>query len=240
MKIEKIIHQVWIGNLKAPELWMDSWKEKNPKWKYIRWDNENIFSRDWKCQKQIDYYRERSMWHGIADIVRYEILFEFGGIMPGADSKCIEPIDDLFDNDYELFAVSTKGNPKEWRREDRAEMKELPLFLSQFKDKSIISIAPIYAAKKGSEFLEKIIDEMRLKTDLKEPWKTTGNLFGADMIKKYNPRIKIFPMHQFLQYQPRTFGNPDNYVYIGKNKIYASHKWGTTKKCYQDGMKIKN
>lgn len=75
------------------------------------------------------------MWHGIADIVRYEILFEFGGIMQNLNSKCIEPIDDLFDNDYELFAVSTKGNPKkEWRREDRAEMKELPLFLSQFKN----------------------------------------------------------------------------------------------------------
>jgi len=30
MKIEKIIHQVWIGNLKAPEIWMNTWKEKNP------------------------------------------------------------------------------------------------------------------------------------------------------------------------------------------------------------------
>lgn len=237
MKIEKIIHQVWIGNLKAPEIWMNTWKEKNPSWKYIIWDNEKIFSRDWKCKKQIDYYREREIWHGIADIVRYEILFEYGGIMPGADSVCINPIDELFDNNYELFAVSTKADPKQWKRDDGQEMKELPLFLSQFNDKNIIAVAPIYAAKKENEFILKIIEEINKKEELGIPWKTTGNILCGDLIKKYNPKIKIFPMHNFLQYQPRTFGNPNNYVYRGSGKSYAIHKWGTTKKCYQDGMK---
>ena len=42
MNIPKIIHQIWIGNKPPPINLMNTWKEKNPDYEYILW-NENEF-----------------------------------------------------------------------------------------------------------------------------------------------------------------------------------------------------
>ena len=39
-KIPKIIHQLWIGNKPAPTNMMNTWKEKNPEFEYIFWNED--------------------------------------------------------------------------------------------------------------------------------------------------------------------------------------------------------
>ena len=92
--IPKIIHQIWIGPKSAPTKFMDSWREKNPEFTYIRWNEEEIKTRSLKlrCTKQINEMEEIN---GKADIIRWEILYQYGGVFIDADSICIEPIDDL-------------------------------------------------------------------------------------------------------------------------------------------------
>jgi mannosyltransferase OCH1-like enzyme len=231
--IEKNLHHIWVGPLPPPLKWMNTWKNNHPDWNYILWDNEKVFSRKWKCQEQIEFYKNKGIWHGVADLIRYEILFEFGGFMPGADSECLRKIDELFENDFELFAVSTKANVKDWAREDGKPIVELPIFLNQPEESR--PIAPIYAAKKGNEFVGKLIETLSKKKVLREPWKTTGNVFCMEMVRDHQPEIMIFPMHYFLPYHPRTYGTPVPYKYIGTDKVYATHKWGTTRKCYNEG-----
>ena len=46
--IPKIIHQIWIGPKSAPTKFMDSWREKNPEFTYIRWNEEEIKTRSLK------------------------------------------------------------------------------------------------------------------------------------------------------------------------------------------------
>jgi hypothetical protein len=235
MKIEKKLHQSWVGPNPRPTKWMNTWPEKHPDWEYIIWDNEKVFSRKWKNQHLIDFYKKKEKWHGVADIIRYEILFEYGGFMPGADSECLMPIDELFDDDKELYAVRCGGEISDWQRADGIKDDEVPPFLVR-EDKRLI--APVYAAKKGNTFLENLIKELSLipNENLDEPWKTTGNVFCANMLKKYEPEIVIWPMHYFIPYHPITIDAKTPYIYIGKDKIYAKHFWGTTHNNYNKGL----
>ena len=233
--IEHNMHHIWVGPLERPKKWMDTWPEKHPGWNYKLWDNEAVFGRKWRNQAQIDHYRDKGIWHGVADLVRYEILHEFGGFMPGADSECLLPIDELFENEYELFAVRCGAEPENWQREDGGKDETLPPFLTR-EDKRLV--APIYAAKAGNEFLEKLIDGLHdLDTkSLREPWRTTGNVYCSEMIKKHEPKIKIWPMHFFIPYHAVTIDARKPYIYVGKDKVYARHFWGTTNRSYHKGI----
>ena len=79
MSIPKIIHQLWIGPKPAPINLMNTWKEKHPDFEYIYWNEAEIVKRDFKfkCQDKIDEIEEIN---GKADIMRWEILYSFGGV----------------------------------------------------------------------------------------------------------------------------------------------------------------
>jgi mannosyltransferase OCH1-like enzyme len=95
--IPKIIHQIWIGDKPAPTNLMKTWKEKHPDFEYIFWNEQEIQARQLPltCFDQINAIPEIN---GKADIIRWEILYHYGGYFVDADSICIEPFDDLFTN----------------------------------------------------------------------------------------------------------------------------------------------
>ena len=80
--IPKIIHQLWIGPKPAPTKFMDTWKDKNPDFEYIRWNEEEIKKRNLKleCVNRIDEMEEIN---GKADIIRWEILYEYASFLRG-------------------------------------------------------------------------------------------------------------------------------------------------------------
>lgn len=46
----------------------------------------------------------------VADIVRLEILYLFGGVYVDSDTECVRPIDDLLIDDF-IISECSKGNP---------------------------------------------------------------------------------------------------------------------------------
>ena len=44
--IPKIIHQIWLGPNKRPDIWIDSWRDRfmkrNPHYKYMFWSEKEI------------------------------------------------------------------------------------------------------------------------------------------------------------------------------------------------------
>jgi len=54
MSIPKIIHQLWIGDKPRPSKLMDTWRDKNPDFEYICWNEEEMQKRKFifKCQKK--------------------------------------------------------------------------------------------------------------------------------------------------------------------------------------------
>ena len=90
MNIPKIIHQIWLGPNKRPDIWMNSWKndyiKQNPDWKYKLWTEKEINKLQLINRKQYDYEKH---YPGKSDIARYEILYQFGGVFIDADSLWI-------------------------------------------------------------------------------------------------------------------------------------------------------
>ena len=120
VKIPKIIHQLWIGKNPAPTNLMKTWKDKHEKegFEYILWNQREMKKRNFssKFTKKINKMPE---FNGKADILRWEILYEYGGVFVDADSFCIEPVTDLLEKysaffGYENEQVRGKGwAPKE-------------------------------------------------------------------------------------------------------------------------------
>jgi inositol phosphorylceramide mannosyltransferase catalytic subunit len=43
--------------------------------------------------RQLKIFRDGGYWDGVADLMRYEILFEHGGVYVDADSTSVRPLD---------------------------------------------------------------------------------------------------------------------------------------------------
>lgn len=202
MTIPKILHTVWIGDKPVPWHWINTWKEKHPDWEHILWDNDKVFGRKWRNQRHIDYLRERKMWSAIADVLRYEYLHEYGGFAGGADSVCLNPIDELFE-DEAYDAYTCYENEKVTGR----------------------LVSPLLGCSKGNPLANQLIEILGMKEKLGDTaWLTTGNLFMMHVIAALEyPRLKVFPSHVFL---------PEHHSgakYMGDEKSYATHMWGTGK-----------
>jgi mannosyltransferase OCH1-like enzyme len=96
-KIPKIIHQIWLGG-PLPEKykeWQKSWSLKNPGWQYRLWtdaDLEHFPFTDRKRFEQSPGPGER------ADILRYDILYHFGGLYVDTDFECLQAFDKVHES----------------------------------------------------------------------------------------------------------------------------------------------
>jgi hypothetical protein len=203
-KIPKIIHQLWIGNqAHQPSTLMDTWRDKNPSFEYIRWTEDEIVKRKMEltCQNRINEIPEIN---GKADIIRWEILYKYGGVFLDADSICISPIDDVLMEckcfaGYEheklrkgLIATGTMGFPPQH-----------PL------------------VKEAIEWIK------ANNVSRQAAWITVGPKLLTRMYDtgKYKD-MTVFPSYTFL---PIHYTKTE---YKGYGKIYAYQEWGSTKKSY--------
>lgn len=202
--IPKKIHQLWVGPLPRPDHWMKSWRELHPSWEYVLWDEERIRSTAFINQRHLEHYWRRECWHGVADIVRYEVLYYHGGIMPGADSECIRAVDELFaDNEYDAYAV--------------AEHETLAPGL----------LSPLLAAAPGSPFCGALILGLANKAEVNEPWRDVGNCHMRDTVALREwEGLKVFPSYLF---NPEHVSGRR---YDGTGPVYANQFWGTSRGLY--------
>jgi len=199
--IPKIIHQIWIGPKEPPTIPMDTWKDKHPNFEYIRWNEEEFIKRDMKfeCQNRIDSMEQ---WCGKADIIRLELLYKYGGVFLDADSLCIEPIDDLMDNNFLIY-------------ENEKVRKGLIA-------NGIMGFTPKHPfIRKCINFI--INNEVsQAKTGLL-PWQITGPVLITNTYNgnKYD-NIKILPSYYFLPIHNTGL------EYKGHGKVYSHQLWGST------------
>src|SRR6056300_893411 len=98
MNIVKNMIHIWVGPRPAPVKWLNTWKEKHPDWNYYIFTDEMLKNRTFHNQHLIDEYYRRGKFNGVADLVRYELLYEEGGFLPPADAICLHNTDELFDS----------------------------------------------------------------------------------------------------------------------------------------------
>lgn len=226
MTIPKIIHQLWIGPLPPPIKYMNSWKEKheNDGFEYIYWNEIELEKRGFKPQL-IDKVIEMEEINGKADILRWEILYEYGGVFVDADSYCMEPINYLVEK-YEAFAgyeneiVRGKG----WcddKKYDDVLASTHPLIAT-----GTMAFPPKHELPRlAIEWIKN--NETSVTKTKKRAWRTVGPglLTRLYWSKKWDDII-ILPSYYFLPV------HASGHCYNGHGKIYAHQEWGSTKQSY--------
>lgn len=203
MSIPKIIHQIWIGPHKCPMKFINTFREKNPDFEHILWNEQEIQNRGFKMEC-VNAFNSAPEWCGRCDILRWELLWNYGGIFLDADSVCLEPFDKwmlekngfaAYENETTragLVAVGTMGFPPKH-----------PL------------------CRAAIDFI--------LNNDIrnKRSWMTTGPVLLTNLLNtgKY-PDFTVFPSFYFI---PRHFTGD---TYHGHKKVYAFQYWGSTYQNY--------
>jgi len=205
--IPKIIHQIWIGDKPAPTNLMKTWKEKHPDFEYIFWNEKELQARQFplSCMEQINAIPEIN---GKADIIRWEILFHYGGYFVDADSICIEPFDDFFSHTTG-FATFENENV----RAGLVATGTMGFVPNHPLCRDIIKWI-------RSNESAKFIKETRA-------WYSVGPGLLTRMLESGNyPDFSVFPSNYFL---PIHFTGPK---YEGHKKVYGYQEWGTAKQSY--------
>ena len=122
--IPRVIHQIWLGDKLPPQAYLDTWKLL-PGFKYKLWTEEELSSLSMLNQDKYEYFLNKKVYHGAADIARVEILFHYGGFYVDADTKRLRLIPtDWFDNNF--FAVEAYPSPKWKYRITNGHMGSVP------------------------------------------------------------------------------------------------------------------
>lgn len=111
--IPKVIWILWFqGREQAPyivEKCMNSWIDKNPGWKVIILDSENL--NDFVTIK-VDSHLLDSLGLALkSDLIRLELLQKYGGVWADATTYCTTPLDEWIDESFadDFFAFATPG-----------------------------------------------------------------------------------------------------------------------------------
>jgi mannosyltransferase OCH1-like enzyme len=204
--IPRKLHIVWVGDdAKRPDNCIDTWRHKNPGWEIKVWGNAELMGQPWRNSKHMEAFAKRGELCGVADCMRYEILYEHGGFAIDADSTCVNPIPSWL-LDAEEFCC--------WENEIAR-----PGLLSN----------GYLAAKAGSAFIGQIIEDLCADklTDELMAWEFSGPLRLTEVWRNFQyPNLTIYPSHYFI---PEHFAGQR---YTGDGNVFARQFWGSTRKIY--------
>ena len=115
-RIPKIVHLIWLGPSPFPIESIENirtWLAHHPSWTFYFWtdrkrmppckDLQLRYIKDFTFQFLADEFQESQNWGEKSDILRYEILYQIGGIYIDHDANCLRPFDGLHTG-YDFYA----------------------------------------------------------------------------------------------------------------------------------------
>ncbi len=94
-KIPKIRHAIWVGGKPLPKIYKElnkGWKKLNPDWQHMIWTDKQV--KKLKLRNQAAYDKTKDPVEK-ANILRYELLYKYGGLYVDMDSQCLKSFTDL-------------------------------------------------------------------------------------------------------------------------------------------------
>lgn len=102
--IPRVIHRIWLGGGAMPEQYVEygrTWERLHPGWTMRLWTDDD-------APMPAGIERARALSER-ADLVRYEVLRQHGGVYVDTDIECRRPIDDLLDGVVAFSAYEEPG-----------------------------------------------------------------------------------------------------------------------------------
>ena len=107
--VPPVLHQIWVGSDPLPEqyaAYAETWQAHHPGWEYRLWTDDNLpamRNRD-LYDRAADLVPAANIGQFRADVLRYELLWAFGGVYVDVDFECLANIEHLI-ADAEAFAA---------------------------------------------------------------------------------------------------------------------------------------
>jgi hypothetical protein len=95
----RIFHRIWLDEPERPEFaaWRDRLQELHPDWEIRTWQDSSEFT--WLRNKDLFYkYLETDPFGRVPDILRYELLWRFGGVYIDTDFEPLRSIEPLLED----------------------------------------------------------------------------------------------------------------------------------------------
>ncbi len=185
-RINKTLHFVWIGDeSRCPHNCIETWRDHHPEWSVRIWGNKELREYPWINKNHMKAVEQTGQYCGVADLMRWEIIANEGGVAVDADSICLSTLPDWL-LDCELFAC--------WEN----EVLRPGLISNGF-----------VGSRQDNPLLKKIIDDVhqqkniatrfiwyKLKRKRKSAWRTTGpKLFSRIFFDMQYTDATILPSH---------------------------------------------
>lgn len=205
MTIPKTLHITWVGDeSRRPDNCIQTWADRNPGWTVKLWGNDDLANYGWYNARHMREMARREL-NGVADLMRWEILYNEGGLVVDADSVCVRALDDWL-LEHEAFAC--------WENE--------------LVRPGLIA-AGYVASVPENPFFGQIIQDLQAEPSVVHDlaWKTVGPLRLTEAHRRYQyTGLTILPSHYFI---PEHFSG---IRYAGPGPIYAEQHWGSTRRSY--------
>lgn len=100
------IHFIWLGSPLPKEFQAAflTWKKCHPGWEIHLWTEEKLPSFEWSNGYTKWLFGDAKTWGEKSDILRYEILYQFGGIYSDLDAICYKSFNDIISSSFTFFA----------------------------------------------------------------------------------------------------------------------------------------
>jgi hypothetical protein len=108
--IPHVIHYCWFGGKPLSELaqsCIESWKKFCPDYQIVRWDESNT---DLESCDYVKEAYEAKKWAFVSDFVRFQVLYEQGGLYFDTDVQLIKPIDPIVEKGPFMGIESSPGD----------------------------------------------------------------------------------------------------------------------------------
>lgn len=112
MRIPRIFHQYW-GGSEFPDVYVayrDSWMQHHPDWEFMQWSADNLPYLQAQEQYDNSEHSEHSERYK-SNVLRFELLFQFGGVWIDCDMECLKPIDKLISRYGAFLGEAEDGVP---------------------------------------------------------------------------------------------------------------------------------
>ena len=230
--IPKLIHQIWIGPNPEPVKWTNTIKidyiNTYPEYKYKLWNESNIdeLFLDFPNLKII--YDLEKEWCGKSDLLRYLILYYYGGIYIDADSVWInnKNVDELIDKSCGFFACKEPG--KTFLVQGIVgTYKNNHVFLS------ILNHIESYIISSSGDIIPKQYTKRRLVYGV---YRTIGPLIFNHYAN--NKNITIFPTHYFYPIRWHGITDPEYHLKIDLPKDSYFFQYGYSTNNFKSNINL--
>jgi len=170
--IPRIIHQIWLGNEPLPSgtaEWLATWHQQHPDWEYHLWRSPPFTLIN---QHEFDTAKHQAQK---ADILRYELLFHFGGVYADVDVECLKSFEPLL---------------------------AAPAFAGYERPEENYLCNAVIGAEPGSLFMRHLIKQMPMFWDRGLSFFFESSPIYFSIIAEANPDlVKRHPEHYFYPYR---------------------------------------